>query len=124
MTKFGPMVKLHDVPLISRPLALALIAALIVPTMGWGWYAASWVSKVDEKLGYLNLTIQQLRTESYTKAEAQLQFQRVDRLEDRVEALAAHTRAIAAALPPERTRHAEAMGRLDADIAKRSMRPQ
>ena len=71
-------------PLISRPLALAIIAALIVPSLGWMWQQAVWQTKVDEKLNALAASVQMIRAEAYTRAEAELQFQRLDRIEDRM----------------------------------------
>ena len=61
-------------PLISKNLALTLIGALIVQSLGAIWWAAT----ISRDVTTIARDVAQLRQEAYSRAEAVIQMQRLD----------------------------------------------
>lgn len=73
------MVTLKDGrPLISWPLASAILGVLFVPSIAAFWTLSATLAQLRGDADTIKSALLQLRGETYTRAEANIQFQRID----------------------------------------------
>ena len=73
-------------PLISKALALSLVGTLLGLLLVWTFGGIWWASGISSDVGTIKQTQQIMRTENYSRTEANLQIQRLDGMDGRLQA--------------------------------------